>query len=98
GGVSHQGLQVDDVDGVKAVLLLEGLRGHVLRSGTAHAGGHQLDGGGVSDQLEGVLVPGDDDGLPPGGGVFYRNGADQVVGLPAVQLVHGDVHGGEDVL
>ena len=57
-----------------------------------------VDGGGVGDQLEGVLVAGDDHGTPPGGGVRHRDGADQVIGLPAVQLVHGDVHGGEDIL
>ena len=97
-GVPHQGLEVDDVDGLKAVLLPEGLRGHVLFGGLAHAGGHQLHPGGLRDELEGVPVPGDDDGLPPGGGVPHRDGAQKVVGLPAVQLVAGDVHGVQHVL
>ena len=96
-GVSHEGLQVDDVDGVKAVLLPEHLGGHVPGGGAAHAGGHQLDGGGVGDQLEGVLVSRDDHRLPPGGGVLLGDGADEVVGLPAVHLVHGNVHGGKDI-
>ena len=51
-GVPHQRLQVHDVDGRKAVGLLEGLRGHLLRGGLPHSGGHQLDPGAVRDQLE----------------------------------------------
>ena len=97
-GVPHEGLQVDDVDGVKAVLLPEHLGGHVPGGGASHTGGHQLDGGSVGDQLEGVLVSRDDHRLPPGGGIFLGDSADEVVGLPAVHLIHGDVHGGEDIL
>ena len=86
------------MDGVKAVLGPEGVGRHVLGGGAAHAGGHQLDGGVVGDQLERVLVAGDHDGVPPGGGVLGGNGAHQVVRLPAVHLVDGDVHGGQDIL
>ncbi len=96
-GVPHQGLQVDDVDGIEAIGLPKGLRGHVLGGGAAHAGGHQLYGGVVGDQLEGIFIPGDDDRVPPGALVRLGDGANQVVGLPAVQLVHGDVQGGEDL-
>ena len=98
GGVTHEGLQVDDVLGVKAVLLPEGFGGHVPGGGAPHAGGYQLHGGGLGHQLEGVLVPGDDDRLPPGLLVQPGNGAQQVVRLPAVQLVHGHVHGGQNLL
>ena len=56
GGVSHEGLQVDHVDGCKAVLLPEGLRGHVLGGGLAHTGGHQFHLRMVGDELEGILI------------------------------------------
>ena len=46
-GIPHQGFQVDNVDGVKAILLPKGGRGHVTGVGAAHAGGHQLHCGGV---------------------------------------------------
>ena len=97
-GVTHEGLEVDDVDGVKAVFLPEGVGRHILGGGAAHAGGHQLHRGVVGDQLEGVLVAGDHDGVPPGGGVLGGDGAHQVVRLPAVHLVDGDVHGGQHIL
>ena len=97
-GIPHEGFQIDNVDGPEAVLLLKGLRGHIPGGGTAHAGGHQLDGGGLCHQLEGVLVPCDHHGLPPGGSILHRDGADEVVRLPSVQLVHGDVQGREDLL
>ena len=76
----------------------EGVRGHIFGGGAAHAGGHQLDGGGIGDQLERVLVPGDDHRRPAGGGVLYRDGADEIIGLPAVQLIHGDFHGRQHLL
>ena len=98
GAVPHQGLQVHNVDGIEAVLLPEGVRGHIFGGGAAHAGGHQLDGGGIGDQLERVLVPRDDHRRPAGGGVLYRDGADEIIGLPAVQLIHGDFHGRQHLL
>ena len=98
GGVPHEGLQVDDVFGVEAVFLSEKLRSYVFGGGAAHSGGHQLDGGLVRHQLEGVLVSGDDGRLPAGGLVQPGDGAQQVIGLPAVQLVHGYVQGGQYLL
>ena len=86
------------MDGIKAVFFPEGVGRHVLGGGAAHAGGHQLDRGVVGDQLEGVLVAGDHDGVPSGGGILGGDGAHQVVRLPAVHLVDGDVHGGQHVL
>ena len=61
-------------------------------------GSKQFDGGPLCHQLEGVLVPGDDGGLPAGRLVQPGDGAQQVVGLPAVQLVHRDVHSPQHVL
>ena len=69
GGIPHEGLEIDDVDGVKAVLRPKGLGRHIPGGGLPHAGGHQLDPGRLGDQLERVLVPGDDHGLPAGGGI-----------------------------
>ena len=48
--------------------------------------------------MEGVLVSCDDDGLPARRPVLHGDGADQVVSLPAIQLVHGDVHGPQHLL
>ena len=98
GGVSHQGLQVDHADGREAVLLPERVRSHLPGGGLAHPGGHQLHPGPVADELEGVLVPGDDHRLPAGLLVPGGDGADQVVRLPAVQLIPGDAHGVQHLL
>ena len=86
------------MDGVKAVLGPELLRGDVPGGGLAHAGGHQLHGGVAVDQLQGVLVPGDDHRVPPLLPVPPRHGAQQVVRLPALQLAAADVHGVQHVL
>ena len=96
--VAHQGLEVDEPLRLKAVLRPEGVGGHVLGGGAAHAGGHELDRGLVCDELEGVLVAGDDDAAPALLLAAAGDGAHQVVGLPAVHLVHGHAHGGQDVL
>ena len=93
GGVSHEGLQVDHVDRFKAVLLPESLRGHILGGGLAHAGGHQLHLGVGGDELKAVLVAGDDDAVPAGRLAFPGNGADQVIGLPPLHFIAGDVQG-----
>ena len=96
--VAHQGLQVDHVDGVEAVLLPEGLRGHILGGGLAHTGGHQLHLGAVGDQLQAVLVAGDDDAVPPRRLAFAADGADEVVGLVPGQLIAGHGHGRQHLL
>ena len=98
GGVPHQGLEVDHVDGVKAVLVPEGLRGHVLGGGLAHPGGDQLHFGMVRDELQGVLVSRHHHAVPVPGLAFAGDGADEVVGLPALQLVAGDAQGVQDLL
>ena len=96
--VAHERLEVDHVDGVEAVLLPEGLRGHILGGGLAHAGGHQLHLGAVGDQLQAVLVAGDDDAVPPRRLAFAADGADEVVGLVPRQLIAGHGHGRKHLL
>ena len=97
-GVPHEGLQVDDVDGVEAVGLPEGILRHVLGGGLAHAGGHQLYLRLVRDELEAVLVPGDHHARPARGLALPGDGADEVVGLVPRQFVAGDVHGVQHLL
>ena len=41
------------------------------------------------DQLEGIAISGEDDGFDVGGFRLPRQGADDVVGLPAGKFVHG---------
>ena len=96
--VAHQRLQVDHVNGIKAVGLPERLRRHILCGGLAHAGGHQLHLGVVGDKLETVLVAGDHDAVPAIGLAFAADGADEVVGLIAGQLVLGDAHSRQHLL
>ena len=93
GGVSHEGLQVDHVDGFKAVLLPEGLRGHILGGSLAHTGGHQLHLRMVGDKLEGILISRHHYAVPARRLAFPGNGADQVIGLPPLHFIAGDVQG-----
>mgnify|MGYP006874288986 CR=1 FL=1 len=71
---------------------------HVLGSGLAHAGGHQLHLGLVGDELQGVLVPRHHHALPVRCLTLAGNGAQQVVRLPSLQLVAGDVQGIQNLL
>ena len=96
--VAHQGLQVDHVNGVEAVLLPEQGGGHVGGGGLAHAGGHQLHAGTVGDELQAVPVAGDDDALPAPLFAAAGDGAQQVVGLVAHHFVAGDGHGAQHLL
>ena len=98
GAIAHQSLQVDHMDGREAVGLLKCLRRHVLGGGLAHAGGHQLHLGVVGDELEAVLVAGDDDAVPARRLAFAADGTDKVVGLVPRQLIPGDAHGRQHLL
>ena len=98
GAVPHQGLQINHVDGGEAVLLPKGLLRHVLRRGLAHAGGNQLHFRVFINQLEAVLVSGDHHALPARTGALPGNGAQEIVGLPALQLIAGDVQGVQHLL
>ena len=86
------------MDGREAVGLLKCLRRHVLGGGLAHAGGHQLHLGVVGDELEAVLVAGDDDAVPARRLAFAADGTDKVVGLVPRQLIPRDAHGRQHLL
>ena len=98
GGIPHEGLQVDHMDGVKSVLLPECLLRHILGGGLPHAGGDQLHLGLVRDELQGVLVSRHHHALPAGGFALAGDGSDEIVRLPALQLVAGDIQGIQHLL
>ena len=86
------------MDGVKAVLGLEGLGGHIPGGGLPHPGGDQLHLGTLRDELEGILVPRHHHAVPILGLALAGDGADEVIGLPALQLIAGDPQGVQDLL
>ena len=90
--VAHQRFEIDDMDRGKAVLLAERLRRHVPGGGLPHPGGDELDLGMVGDQLQAVLVAGDDDTVPARRLAFAGDRADEVVRLVTGELVARDVH------
>ena len=93
GGVAHEGFQVHHLQGAEAIGLLKGRGVHLFRGGLAHAGGDQLDVGPVCHELQGILVSGGHPAVPARLLACFGDGADEVVSLPARQLVAGDVHG-----
>ncbi len=97
-GVSHEGLQVNKLFGLEAVLLPEHLPGVQGGRGLAGLGDHQLHMDVLVDELQRIPVAGDNDALPVVLRADPAHGADDIVGLPALALVDGDVHGPEDVL
>ena len=50
------------------------------------------------DELQGVPVAGDDDALPPVVGADLAHSADNIISLPALTFVDGDIHSPEHVL
>ena len=52
----------------------------------------------VVNELQGIPVTGDDNAVPIFLAAFFAHGADDVVGLPALGRVDGDIHGGEHLL
>ena len=96
--VAHQGFEVDNVDGRKAVDLTKALGRHVLRRGLAHARGNELDGRVLGHELQRILVSRGDDTVPACAFALARDRADQIVGFKARELVAGDVHRVEHVL
>ena len=92
-GISHQGLQVHHLGRGKAVGRPKRAGVHLLGGGLSHAGGNQFHVGMVRDQLQGVLVPRGHPAVPTSGLAPAGDGADQVIRLPAGQLIAGDVHG-----
>ena len=84
-GVAHQALDVDELAGGDAVFLLHGLHVHGDGLAAAHGGGGQQDGGGVADQLQTVPVSGGEEAVVAAGGAGGGQGAEDVVGLPALR-------------
>ena len=64
GAVAHQGLQVDDAARLEAVLGTKDLGCIEDRLGPAHAALYMADRGCFADQLQTVLVAGDDRAVP----------------------------------
>ena len=90
--VAHERLEVNDVDRLKAVLLGKALGRHALRGGLPHAGGDELDGRVLRDELKRILVTRRCHAVPARRLAFARDGADEIVRLVARQLVARDVH------
>ena len=90
-GVADEALVVRDLIGAQAIALVDGrlvVAGDVVG---ATARRQHADRG--RDQLHGVEVAGDDQGLGTGGGCLAGQRADDVVGLEALDLVDGDAEG-----
>ena len=98
GAVAHEGFQVDKAQGFQAVFLKEHRRRVVGCDGLACLGAHQLHRHVLIHQLQAVAVAGEDDALPALPAADVRHSADDVVGLPALTFVDGDIHGGKDLL
>ena len=90
--VAHECLEVNDVDRLKAVLLGKALGRHALRGGLPHAGGDELDGRVLRDELKRILVTRRCHAVPARRLAFARDGADEIVRLVARQLIARDVH------
>ena len=92
GRVAHQRFEVDHFERVEAVLLPE--QGGVVlgRLGLAHPGFDEYDVAIVRDELEGVAVAGHEEGLIALLLADAGHGAEEVVGLPAGQLIAADAH------
>ena len=96
--VAHQGLEIDQADGGKAILLRKGRRIIERGVGLPALGDHELDPHVLVDELQAVAVAGDDDAVPARLAGFFGDGADDVVGLPALAGVDGDIHGRKHLL
>lgn len=98
-GIPHEGFQIDNVDGPEAVLLLKGLPGVISRVAVRPM---RVDTSltvvvSVTNWRE-SLSPVTTTVSHPAAVSFTEMMADEVVRLPSVQLVHGDVQGREDLL
>ena len=93
GGITHKGLTVHQTDGVKAVLLPEGLRRIASGKGLARFAGHQPHGHMVIHQLQAVPVTGENDAFPAGLGADSSHGAQNIVGFPSLLFIDGNGHG-----
>ena len=84
GAVPLDGLDIDELAGGDAVVLLD--FGHVVQGdlGLAELGGGQPHRGGAADQLQAVPIPGGDKALGALPLALGGQGAQNVVGLPAL--------------
>ena len=98
GGIPHEGFQVDELFRFETVFLPEFFFVKQRRRGLPRLGNHQLDVDISVDQLQGIPVAGDDDTLPVLLRADLAHGADDVIGLPALTLIDGNVHRPQNVL
>ena len=98
GGIAHQGLQVDEAAGFKAVFLPEFLLVIEGSAGLTGPGDHQLHMDVFVNELQTVPVAGDNDALPAIVGADFAHGADDIIRLPPFTGIDGNVHGGEHLL
>ena len=85
------------MNGVEAVLRPERFLRHIPRAVIPSAG-QQKHAGAVGDQLQAVPVAGGDHAVPAVRLAPAADGAEQVVGLVARQLIAGNGHGGQHLL
>ena len=91
--VAHQRFQIDDAARRKAVLRLKHLRRVQDRLVFAHAGLHMADRRRIGDELQAVLIAGDDRAVPACVMTFDRDCPKNIVGLIARLLIAADAHG-----
>ncbi len=84
GRVAHQTLDLDQLQGLDAVFLPDGIRVHGDRFAAAHGAGGQQHRGGVADQLQAVTVSGGQIAVIFPGGAGGGQGAQDVIGFPAL--------------
>ena len=90
GGVAHQALHLDELFGLNAVFLVDGVHIHGDGLAPAHGGGGQQYGGALAHQLQAVAVSGGQVAVVLAGVAGSSQGAQNVVGLPALGR-HGAV-------
>ena len=93
GAVSHESLQIHHQRRGKAVFLLETRRGIQHRFGLTHAGLHVADAGGIGNELQAVLITGDNDAVPAAFLADGGGGTQNIIGFIALQLVAAEAHG-----
>ena len=98
GAVTHQRLQVDQMDGIKAIFLPEAGRVIVDGNGLRHLGRDKLDRHVLVDELQRIPVAGDDHAVPVFAPALPADRADDVVSFPTLTGENGDAHGAQHVL
>ena len=91
--IPHECLQIHHQGRREAVFLLKALRRIQHRFGLAHAGFHVADAGGIGNQLQAILIAGNDDAVPAAFLAYGGGGAQNIVSFKTLQLVAADAHG-----